>query len=95
MNIVLNLLKGSVSQLTKPCLFIDRLPANVKMIHQNLHLTLTEVLQQTFLDVLLCNNYLYHCICYFFLLLIILQSHLVKSKENAIKISRIPFVYVK
>ena len=51
MTIVLNHLKGGVTQLIKPSSFIDRLQANVKMIHQNLHLTLIEVLQQTLLDV--------------------------------------------
>ena len=51
MTIVLNHLKGGVIQLIKPSSFIDKLPADVKMIHQNLHLTLIEVLQQTLLDV--------------------------------------------
>lgn len=56
MTIVLNHLKGGVIQLIKPSSFIDKLPANVKMIHQNLLLTLIEVLQQTLLGVVFSNG---------------------------------------
>ena len=56
MTIVLNHLKGGVIQLIKLSSFIDKLPANVKMIHQNLLLTLIEVLQQTLLGVVFSNG---------------------------------------
>ena len=89
MTIVLNHLKGGVIQLIKPSSFIDELPAIVKMIHQNLHLTLIEVLQQTLLDVVFTKSYSYYGIYHYFVCCCgysILSFYVVKSKEKTIKI---------
>ena len=83
MTIVLNQLKGGVIHLIKPSWFIDQLTANVKIIHQNLHLILIKVYNKRYLTEFLRENYSYYRICYYFLLLLILPFWLghIKRKD--------------